>query len=733
MPVTSKRNTATIETGKGTDTASKLFYNVHYCMSFSGLDPRMRSDSKYGEKIHQLLQKGGATMHDSLDEHKPFSVSHMIILDMVLSGDNFSKAIHFFQQYPDLTLKLVRPEWVTDSVALGKRLDEDKYSFEVLDTELKTQSLGKKTTNDALDGSHLDWKNQKVLSFVLLKNLFENCVFYFYQYDQLLSSNYGEISNNPTGSHVLQAITASPPHSPMFSSLFQSKEMAKTQKILNHNDTTHPILSLIQRGNGKIVYSSSNQEDLDSITHIIMPVQCDINSFLGKTSGPKRKTKRVIASIFWLADAIQHSDPYYPLCHPLHYPRLSSGPILARDMVSFSSESPKISISGYTGKDRQTIQSMLVLSGASYTGYFTNQHSVLIAVFPQGEKYERAISWNIPVVNQLWIEDSYRYWKWQSLLDPRYSIRPALTSMPSIEPPILEKMELENDKNVSLKENKLSLNTEAVILEKSESAEKDDHSVNSAPTKSKKRKATKSSKNPEEGDSEVQLSGNGPISVAPSNNAPPSRAGYIISYTGCRISEEDLLALASLPSPTKARVSTNLQECTHLLATKIQRTEKFLKAIPYGLYIVNPNWLQDSIAMGAFLDEQLYILKDQETESKYNFRLNDAIERARLSKLFPNTTFSILPDTIPPFNVLKEILEACGGQALSVPTSKGSNGSSRKKTQTNFSQDESIYIAPSGSNLTSLEREFPHAKAVWDTEILLTSILTQQYPQIKNK
>lgn len=571
------------------------------------------------QDLRKILSREGATFHEDLDEQRPFAVTHMIMTNM--AADNFQKAISFIKKYPDLPLKFVKPSWVYDSVSSKERLSEDmdEYSFVLLDTNITM-------TNDS---------SSEILSFFIPKNFFQDCVFYFYQYDQILFS-----SKDPSNSAPIHAVTASPPHSPLFSSL-----------LLNSTNTQHPIFSIIQQGKGKII----SEYDEQLVTHIILPTQCNILTI-------RKNKKPIMATLFWLADAIRQCDPYMHLCHPLHFPRPSYGPI-----ENGSVDISKTSITGYSGRDRQAIQAMLVLAGASFTGYFTNKHSVLIASSPSGEKYERAISWGIPVVNRIWIEDSYRQWNWQSLNDARYQITPTM----DIKQPQEEKENIPN-----------------IIIDRF--SDKDIPKQNKRTSQSKE-VSKKSKSNPD--DEQITLSGHGPSKPFVDNT-------IIIGYTGCRVSEEDIMSLSSM---RKCRTSTNIEECTHLLANRIQRTEKFLKAIPLGLHIINPNWLQDSIAVGRFLDESLYLVKDSEMEEKYHFKLKDAMESAKRKKLFESYIFQISPGTNPQEHVLSGILRACGAQVLEFEKKKNPN-----------------IIKIVQSNEKKLDN-------VLDVESLLTSVLTQTF------
>jgi hypothetical protein len=68
-------------------------------------------------------------------------------------------------------------------------------------------------------------------------------------------------------------------------------------------------------------------------------------------------------------------------------------------------------------------------------------------------------------------------------------------------------------------------------------------------------------------------------------------------FTGFKPSVDELKALRSLG----AKETTSFQECSHLVAAKFARTEKFLCAIGTCSYIVRSNWFHDSIEAGAFV------------------------------------------------------------------------------------------------------------------------------------
>lgn len=50
-----------------------------------------------------------------------------------------------------------------------------------------------------------------------------------------------------------------------------------------------------------------------------------------------------------------------------------------------------------------------------------------------------------------------------------------------------------------------------------------------------------------------------------------------------------------------AQLVDDIREATHLIATKIVRTEKMLCAIGMGKWVLDKSWIIDSINMGTFI------------------------------------------------------------------------------------------------------------------------------------
>ncbi|KAF9149761.1 hypothetical protein BG015_008421 [Linnemannia schmuckeri] len=112
--------------------------------------------------------------------------------------------------------------------------------------------------------------------------------------------------------------------------------------------------------------------------------------------------------------------------------------------------------------------------------------------------------------------------------------------------------------------------------------------------------------------------------------------------------------------------TTAVDQCTHLVAKNIGRTEKFLTALAQGKIIVHEDWLQACIDANAILDESNYQIKDPENEAKFDMNLSESLERAQEKKVFEDCVIYISPSTVPKLAALKLLVEAGGGKATAL-------------------------------------------------------------------
>lgn len=114
----------------------------------------------------------------------------------------------------------------------------------------------------------------------------------------------------------------------------------------------------------------------------------------------------------------------------------------------------------------------------------------------------------------------------------------------------------------------------------------------------------------------------------------------------------------------------DVKDCTHLVTSRIQRTQKFLSALSYAPKILSVDWIKTCLKEGKIVDENNYFLVDPESEQKYSFKLSESLDRARKNKhsLFKGYLFQISPAAVSNYNdginTIKQIIEANGGLCM---------------------------------------------------------------------
>ncbi|KAG0305743.1 hypothetical protein BGZ98_003633 [Dissophora globulifera] len=109
--------------------------------------------------------------------------------------------------------------------------------------------------------------------------------------------------------------------------------------------------------------------------------------------------------------------------------------------------------------------------------------------------------------------------------------------------------------------------------------------------------------------------------------------------------------------------ATTVEKCTHLVATSIARTGKFLIALLQGKIIVREDWLQACINANAIVDEDSYRIEDHANEQKLGMHLYESLERAREKRVFENCVFYLSPSMMHDMPGLKSVIEAGGGRS----------------------------------------------------------------------
>jgi hypothetical protein len=136
-----------------------------------------------------------------------------------------------------------------------------------------------------------------------------------------------------------------------------------------------------------------------------------------------------------------------------------------------------------------------------------------------------------------------------------------------------------------------------------------------------------------------------------------------------------------------AKLANGIQDCTHLVALKIVRTEKMLMAINSVHHIVHDDWLRKSAENGEFLgkmrktyclcsdlihilhflslDEREFLLNDVDSEKFFNCKFEETRRRARETpRLFKDYLFYASENVLPSLEILRRIIENAGGSLL---------------------------------------------------------------------
>ncbi|KAJ6499974.1 BRCT domain-containing protein, partial [Mycena vitilis] len=192
-----------------------------------------------------------------------------------------------------------------------------------------------------------------------------------------------------------------------------------------------------------------------------------------------------------------------------------------------------------------------------------------------------------------------------------------------------------------------------------------------------------------------------------------SRKGTIkMMTTTVTLSDSVQKALSKLGVKTASQIS----ECTHLVAPGLVRTEKLLCAIATGAFILSDKWAKESAAANKLLPEDDYILRDKENERKWNFRLVDAMARAKENggKLFENKTFYVTSKVPTDTKLLKTVVSMQGGKiVLQSPTIRILNSAPNR------------YIISCREDI-GIWRSLTKDHAIYTQELLLTAAMTQE-------
>lgn len=302
-----------------------------------------------------------------------------------------------------------------------------------------------------------------------------------------------------------------------------------------------------------------------------------------------------IGSPIWVYWMIYNKRFISPLAHVFHYPRPTSGCETMKDLI--------IGVTNIYGEARSYVQSLVETLGAKYTKTLRENNTHLIADLLKGLKYKAAGNWSIEVVNTIWLEECYALWDHQAITVPRYCY-------------FLD--------NHSMMGSLLQTNLVPKVLNNLAYPVIDITSSPPPIQSSSKRELT------EEPTIKLLITG---ISIRPT------------------------AATIKFLSRNNVQLTDDPSVCTHVVAPRILRTEKFLLALANA-----PVYLPASFLQTADFDK---LLTDPATEQTLDRTITEILERARKAKgkLLEGYTFNFTPGLKGDFGTFNRLVRAHGANS----------------------------------------------------------------------
>ncbi|KAB0375595.1 hypothetical protein FD755_012238, partial [Muntiacus reevesi] len=349
-----------------------------------------------------------------------------------------------------------------------------------------------------------------------------------------------------------------------------------------------------------------------------------------------------------------------------------------------------ISVTGFVDNDRDDLKLMAYLAGAKYTGYLCRSNTVLICREPAGLKYEKAKEWRIPCVNAQWLGDIL-LGNFEALRQTQcgryttFGLQDPFAPTPQLVLSLLDAWRVP-----------LKVSAELLMGVR-------------LPPKPKQNEVT----NIQPSSKRARIEDIPP----PTKKLTPELTPFVL-FTGFEpVQVQQYIKKLYILG---GEVAESAQKCTHLIASKVTRTVKFLTAISVVKHIVTPEWLEECFKCQKFIDEQNYLLRDAEAEVLFSFSLEESLRRAHAAPLFKAKYFYITPGICPSLSTMKAIVECAGGKVLP------KQPSFRKLMEHKQNKSLSEIILISCENDLHLCREyFARGIDVHNAEFVLTGVLTQ--------
>ncbi|CDO76219.1 hypothetical protein BN946_scf184894.g8 [Trametes cinnabarina] len=438
-----------------------VFEGVHYYISET-LPPKQR------DQLKEVLDARGAQPASSITDHK---LTHFITLSIPIED--------FVETLPeDSNANVVTPRWVERSAVLASVQDAEYYSADPAhlfsgvtaaatdlsqaDCELMSAAItalgGQWRSALTRDVTHLfalapgsakydiamHYKKQTGVC-VLVPHWFDDTIRLGIR--DLPTRNYEwpeprVLQRRPEGRTPEEDANYEPPPERMVlysTASMSNEEQGKTQPAARNVWKGKRILlglSLDLSRNQRIALGADIRRQGGEVIELSLPMSADqaehareelekldeADIFVTRyRSGPAYakayKNKLTIGTLAWLWYVRATGTLTRPADQLLHYP------IPDKPAEGFSKE--VITVTNYTGKDREYLKKLITLMGGEFTASMAaDRNTIVVAAYLHGTKTDKATSWSIPIVNHTWIEDCFVQWRRLTPAREKYIVFP---------------------------------------------------------------------------------------------------------------------------------------------------------------------------------------------------------------------------------------------------------------------------------------------------------------------
>merc|ERR1719471_450771 len=455
-------------------------------------------------------------------------------------------------------------------------------------------------------------------------------------------------------------------------------------------------------------YGGEIEESLSPrVTHVMAANQKSAAAQQARVEG-----KRLVTA-YWLNDTIVKKK-VNPPWKAVHFPLPANFEPPCTNMI--------LTMTGFEDRDRDFVKEMIKMAGASYTGYFSKHNHAIICKKPMGEKFDKAKDWKVPSVSIQWLNDvlfgsgnaaqsmnnpRYQQFKPDEPLRIDYNLVPHLIQAWKIPirvtPETYQKFKANPPARIKRKAEKQRQEKDAEERRKKENEdrlaqglppledplkqetggesdqplqpkqepqtdhgeEQQSNAANSSETSNNQQTENKETKMETEAPSDVVKQEKMDVDEeqakeAEKENVVEKNDKPRVLLSGLESSERK--QMTEIVSRLGGVMTETPGDCSHLVMTKLSRTNNFLMCLPTVKYVLSVKWLLESEAENRFISEESYALEDSEVEAKFNFSLSRTLARSSRDKLFAGKVFYLTPSVEPSMQVLTAIITASGGR-----------------------------------------------------------------------